>query len=132
MYNKRVLRHFKNPKNQGRIKNPSGVGQAGNPVCGDVMKFYIKVNKDNKIQDVKFETLGCGVAIAISSVITEMVKGKTLAQVKKIKNQNILKKLGIIPKTKKHCCVLGAEALLEAIKNYEDKETKKVRPKRKK
>lgn len=132
MYNKKVLQHFKNPKNQGRIKNPSGVGEAGNPVCGDVMKFYIKVSKDDKIQDVKFETLGCGVAIAISSVITEMVKGKTLVQVKKIKNKDILKKLGIIPKTKKHCCVLGAEALLEAIKNYEDKDIKKPASKRRK
>ncbi len=122
MYNKQVLKYFKNPKNLGKIKNPSAKGEAGNPVCGDVMKFYIKVDKKTqKITKIGFETLGCGVAIAISSIITEMAKGKTIAQAKKITNQQVLKKLGIVPSSKKHCCILGAEALRAAIKNYEKK-----------
>ena len=121
MYNKKVLKYFKNPVNQGKVKYASGVGEAGNPVCGDVMKFYIKVNKEEVITDIGFETLGCGVAIAISSLITEMVKGKTLAQAKKINNQQVLKKLGMVPSTKKHCCILGADALHKAIKDYEQK-----------
>jgi len=128
MYNKKVLKYFKEPKNQGKIKNPSGTGEAGNPVCGDVMKFYIKVDKNEVIKDVKFETLGCGVAIAISSIITEMVKGKTLQEAKKINTKKVLTELGLVPNTKKHCCVLGAEALLIAIKNYEEKHIK--RPKK--
>ena len=126
MYNKKILKYFKNPKNQGQIKNPSGVGEAGNPICGDVMKFYIKVDKNDVITNVKFETLGCGVAIAISSMITEMVKGKKISQARKINNKQVLKKLGMVPNTKKHCCILGTEALLKAIEKYEKKHKKHV------
>lgn len=120
MYNKQVLKYFKNPQNMGKIKNASASGEAGNPVCGDVMKFYIKVDKKTQIiKAIGFETLGCGVAIAISSIVTEMAKGMTISEAKKITNQQVLKKLGMVPNSKKHCCILGAEALHEAINNYE-------------
>lgn len=123
MYSKKVLQHFKNPKNQGGIKNPDGVGQVGNPVCGDILKVYIKV-KNNKIVDIKFETLGCGAAIATSSMITELAKGKTLDQAYKISRDDIAQELGGLPPVKMHCSNLAADALHRAIDNYRQKEKK--------
>jgi len=117
MYSKEVLKHFKHPKNMGEMKKPDGVGQVGNPSCGDQLRLYIKV-KNNKIEDVKFETLGCAVAIAVSSVVTEMAKGKTLDQALKITNQDVSKALGGLPDFKMHCSNLAAQALKEAIKDY--------------
>jgi len=111
------MKHFKSPKNIGKIKNADGIGKAGNIVCGDVMVLYIKV-KDDKIFDVKFETFGCVVAIAVSSMLTKMVKGKTLKQAMKITNKDILKKAGRVPPIKVHCSVLAADALSEAIYDY--------------
>jgi len=125
MYSKEVLKHFKNPKNMGQMKNPDGVGQVGNPQCGDILKIYIKV-KDNKIRDIKFETLGCAVAIAVSSAITEMVKGKTISQALKITEQDIADKLGGLPQIKMHCSNLSAQALKKAIDNYKDNLTKRA------
>ncbi|MDD5071484.1 MAG: iron-sulfur cluster assembly scaffold protein [Patescibacteria group bacterium] len=119
-YSKKVLKHFKNPHNQGVIKNADAVGKVGNPTCGDVMKIYIKV-KDNKIKDIKFETLGCAAAIAVSSALTDMVKGKTIDQALKITKDKIVKNLGGLPPVKIHCSMLGVEALHEAIKNYKNK-----------
>ena len=117
-YSKKVLEHFKNPHNQGVIKNADAVGKVGNPTCGDVMKIYIKV-KDNKIKDIKFETLGCAAAIAVSSALTDMVKGKTISQALKVTKDKIVKDLGGLPPIKIHCSMLGVEALHEAITNCE-------------
>ena len=116
-YTQKVIDHFKNPHNQGEIKNADAVGQAGNPVCGDVMKIYLKV-KDNKIADVKFETLGCAAAIAVSSALTDLVKGKTLDEALAVTKDKIVDDLGGLPPVKIHCSMLGVEALHEAIKQY--------------
>lgn len=114
--------HFKNPRNQGEIKNPDGVGEVGNPVCGDLMKIYIKVGKNKKgqeiIKDIKFQTLGCGSAIASSSMLTELAKGKTLDDALKISREEIAEKLGGMPKEKIHCSVLAAAGLKKAVANY--------------
>jgi nitrogen fixation NifU-like protein len=119
-YNKKVMDHFLNPKNLGELQNPDGEGQVGNPVCGDVMKLQIKV-KDNRINDIKFKTLGCAAAIATSSVLTELAKGKTLEEAEKITNNDIIKELGGLPKAKVHCSLLAQDALKKAIKDYKNK-----------
>lgn len=128
MYNKKVMAHFQRPKNQGVIKNADGVGQVGNPVCGDIMKIYIKVAKNKKgeeiIGDIKFETLGCGAAIATSSMLTEMARGKTIKEALKIGKLEIAEKLGGLPQNKLHCSVLAHEGLREAVKDYKNKNKK--------
>ncbi len=118
MYSKKVLEHFFHPHNMGTIKNPDGVGQVGNPVCGDILKLYIKV-KDGKIDDIKFETLGCAAAIAVSSMITDIAKGMPLEKAKKITKKQISDSLEGLPPIKMHCSNLGEEALRLAIKDYE-------------
>ena len=124
-YSPLVLKHFANPKNVGVIKNPDGVATVGNPVCGDIMKFYVKIekNKNNEeyIKDVKFQTLGCGAAIATSSMMTQLVKGKPLKEAEKISKNAIVKALGGLPPAKIHCSVLADEGLKKAIKNYRSK-----------
>ena len=120
VYNDTVMDHFMNPRNVGEIENPDGVGEEGNPVCGDMMTFYIKV-KDGKLEDVKYKTFGCGAAIAVSSIVSEMAKGKTLAEVKKLNPDKVVDELGGLPKNKHHCSNLGAQALLKAIDDYEAK-----------
>jgi nitrogen fixation protein NifU and related proteins len=126
-YSKKVIEHFTRPHNQGTIKNPSGVGMVGNPVCGDLMKIYIKVAKDKKkseyIKDIKFETLGCASAIATSSMITDLAKGKTLKEAMKITRNEVADALEGLPAIKMHCSNLADEALHEAIKNYENKKS---------
>ena len=117
-YSKKLLDHFKNPRNHGRMENPDGVGREGNPRCGDVMELFIKVKK-NRISDIKFLTFGCVAAIGISSILTETVKGKTIEEAEKITTKNLLKEVGEIPPVKYHCSVLGVKALQEAIKDYE-------------
>ncbi|WP_456433641.1 Fe-S cluster assembly scaffold protein NifU [Thermosulfuriphilus sp.] len=117
MYTKEVMDHFMNPRNVGEIPDADGVGMQGNPVCGDVMKVYIKV-KDGRIVDAKFQTFGCGAAIAVSSMITEIVKGKTLEEALKITNKQVAEALGGLPPQKMHCSNLGADALKEAIEQY--------------
>jgi nitrogen fixation NifU-like protein len=109
--------HFINPRNVGEIKDADAVGEVGNPVCGDMMIFYIKV-KNNRIEDVKFKTFGCGAAIAVSSMISEMVLGKTLEEVMKITNDDVAESLGGLPANKMHCSNLGADALHKAVENY--------------
>ena len=121
MYSKEVIKHFKNPKNMGFMKDPDGVGEIGNPQCGDILKLYIKV-KNNKIKDIKFETMGCAVAIAVSSVITEMAKNKTIEQALELTEENIAEKLGGLPQFKMHCSNLAAQALKKAIKNYQGRD----------
>lgn len=121
MYSEKVMDHFMNPRNVGEIPDADGVGTVGNPVCGDLMTMYIKV-KANKIADVKFKTFGCGAAIATSSMTTELAMGKTLEEAKKITRANVAENLGGLPKIKMHCSNLAADALHEAIKNYEEKQ----------
>ena len=124
-YTEKVLEYFRNPKNMGRIENADGIGKVGNPVCGDVMWIYIKVGKNEKgeeiIEDIKFETFGCAAAIATSSVVTELAKGKTLKEAGKISNKDVVEFLGGLPPIKKHCSLLAEEGLKAAIKDYRDK-----------
>ena len=118
------MEHFTRPHNQGGIKNPDGVGLVGNPKCGDIMRMYIKVAKkegDEIIKDIKFETLGCGAAIATSSMATDMAKGKTLDEALKITNNMVAEELGGLPAVKMHCSNLAADALHKAIENYKSK-----------
>jgi nitrogen fixation NifU-like protein len=117
MYSDKVMDHFLHPKNVGEIENADGVGTVGNPVCGDVMTFYIKVD-NNRIVDVKFKTFGCAAAIAVSSMVSEMVKGKTLDEALKITNKTVAEELGGLPPQKLHCSNLGADALHKAIEDY--------------
>ena len=119
MYSEKVMEHFQNPRNVGVMKDADGVGQVGNPVCGDMMTFYIKV-KDNRIADIKFQTFGCGAAIAVSSMLTEIAKGKTIADAKTITNKDVAEALEGLPKNKLHCSNLGADALQMAITDYEE------------
>lgn len=118
MYSKEVIKHFQNPKNMGEMKNSDAKAEAGNIVCGDIMTIYLKV-KNSKIVDISFETMGCVAAIATSSMITEMAKGKTISQAKKITYNDISKALGTLPPIKEHCANLAVEALQAAIKDYE-------------
>jgi len=120
MYSEKVMDHFSNPRNAGVIDDADGVGEVGNPVCGDMMTFYIKV-KDDRLVDVKFNTFGCVAAIAVSSMVGEMAKGKPLDEVKKITNELVAEALGGLPKSKMHCSNLGAEALALAIEDYEER-----------
>ena len=124
MYSEKVMELFRKPHNLGRMKNPDGIGKVGNPICGDVMYIYIKV-KDNIIKDVKFETFGCAAAIATSSMITDMARGKTLEEALKIGRQNVADEVGGLPPLKLHCSNLAADALHEAIKDYKKKKGKK-------
>jgi nitrogen fixation NifU-like protein len=120
VYSDKVMDHFTNPRNVGEIENADGIGEEGNPVCGDMMTFYIKV-KDNKLEDVKFKTFGCGAAIAVSSMVSEMAKGKTLDEAEKITPEQVAKELEGLPKNKFHCSNLGAQALQKAIEDYRSK-----------
>ncbi|MGI6595395.1 MAG: Fe-S cluster assembly scaffold protein NifU [Elusimicrobia bacterium] len=120
-YTEKVYDHLKNPRNMGKIEDADGEGTVGSPVCGDVMKIYIKV-KDNIIEDVKFETFGCGAAIATSSVLTELVKGKTIEDAEKITNKDVIAVLGGLPPVKMHCSVLAESGLKSAIADYKGKQ----------
>ncbi|MFA5318604.1 MAG: iron-sulfur cluster assembly scaffold protein [Patescibacteria group bacterium] len=125
MYTKKTLSNFTNPKNYGKLKNPDGVGKVGNVVCGDVMWLYIKV-EDSKISDIGFETFGCVAAIATSSQITELAKGKTLKYAMDIKKDDIVKSLGGLPPVKIHCSILAVDALAEAIYDYLKKQKQPI------
>jgi len=120
MYSEKVMDHFMNPRNVGEIKDADGIGEEGNPVCGDMMTFYIKV-KDNRLEDVKFQTFGCGAAVAVSSMVSEMAKGKTLEEAVKITPSLVAQELEGLPKNKYHCSNLGAQALRRAIRDYAQK-----------
>lgn len=120
LYSEKVMEHFRNPKNVGIIEDADGVGEAGNAKCGDIMKIYLKI-KDNVILDVKFETFGCGSAIASSSMATELIKGKPLSQALALTNKAVAEALDGLPAHKLHCSVLAEEAIKAAIKNYYDK-----------
>lgn len=120
LYSDIVMDHFMHPRNVGEIENPDGVGQVGNAKCGDIMKMYLKIN-DNVIEDVKFETFGCGSAIASSSMATEMIKGKTIDQALAVTNRQVVDALGGLPAHKLHCSVLAEESIKSAIKDYYDR-----------
>ncbi len=120
MYSEKVMDHFSNPRNVGIIDDADGIGEVGNPVCGDMMAFYIKV-RDDRLAEVKFKTFGCVAAIAVSSMVSEMAKGKTLEQAKSITKKAVAESLDGLPKEKMHCSNLGAQALAQAIANYEEK-----------
>jgi len=123
VYSEKVMDHFRNPRNVGEIPDADGVGTVGNPVCGDVMAIYIKV-KDNHINDIKFKTFGCGAAIATSSMITELAKGKSLDEALKITRNDVADKLDGLPSIKMHCSNLAADALHEAVKDYRKRQEK--------
>jgi nitrogen fixation NifU-like protein len=120
MYSEKVMDHFTNPRNAGDLPEADGIGEVGNPVCGDMMTFYIKV-QDNKISDVRFKTFGCVAAISVSSMVSEMAIGKTLTEARSITNKSVADALDGLPKEKLHCSNLGAEALAKAIADYEEK-----------
>ena len=119
-YNKNVLDHFKNPRNMGKMKNPDAEATVGNPTCGDVMKIMLKI-EDDKIKDIKFQTMGCVAAIATSSVTTELAKGEKLEEAEKITKSDVVEALGQLPPIKIHCSNLAVDALKMAIKDYKDK-----------
>ena len=121
MYSEKVMDHFTNPRNIGEVDDADGIGEVGNPVCGDMMKFSIKV-KDNRIEDIKYFTFGCGAAIAVSSMVSEMARGKTLEEALKITNKQVAEELGGLPGNKMHCSNLGADALHKAIHDYKEKQ----------
>ena len=123
MYSELVMEHFRNPRNVGEMEDPDGVGEVGNPVCGDMMTIYIKV-KDERIEDIKFQTLGCGAAIATSSMLTELAKGKTITEALAITKKDIAEELGGLPPAKLHCSVLAADGLKAAIDDYRSKHPK--------
>lgn len=121
MYSEKVMDHFSNPRNVGEIEGADGVGQVGNPTCGDVMKLTIKI-EDDKVVDVKFKTFGCGAAVATSSMVTEMVKGKTVAEALDLSNKAVADALDGLPPQKMHCSNLAADALHKAIDDYLEKQ----------
>ena len=127
MYSKTVMDHFKNPRNVGVIEDADGIGEVGNPLCGDMMSIYLKIDNE-RIDDIKFQTFGCGAAIAVSSMLTEMAKGKGIDEAKNISNRDVAKALEGLPKNKLHCSNLGADALQMAIKDYENKKAGKSAP----
>ena len=124
LYSDKVMEHFKNPRNVGDMENPDGVGHVGNPVCGDIMELYIRV-QDNIITEAKFKTFGCGAAIATSSMVTELVRGKSIEEALEISNKAVVEALDGLPAIKMHCSVLAEEALKSAIDDYLSKSKKK-------
>ena len=124
MYSEKVLDHFKNPRNVGELEDADAEGTVGNPVCGDMMTMYIRV-KDDRIEDVKFKTFGCGAAIATSSMTTELAKGKTLDEALAITRGDVAEALDGLPPVKMHCSNLAADALHEAIKNYRERKVER-------
>ena len=127
MYNETVMDHFRNPRNTGVIEDADGIGEVGNPICGDMMTIYLEI-KDDHIKDIKFQTFGCGSAIAVSSMLTEIAMGKSLIEAKNITNKDVAEALEGLPKNKLHCSNLGADALQLAIKDYEDKKAGITKP----
>lgn len=118
LYSEKVMDHFRNPRNVGVIEDANGIGEVGNAVCGDIMKIYLKINSDEVIEDVKFETFGCGSAIASSSMATQMIKGKPVSEALKLTNQAVTEALDGLPPHKVHCSVLAEEAIKKAVNDY--------------
>lgn len=120
-YNEKVMDHFKNPRNVGSLDDADGIGEVGNISCGDIMRIYIKVDQDERISDIKFQTFGCGAAVATSSMVTELAKGKTLDEALNMSNKDVASSLDGLPPVKMHCSNLAADALHDAIKNYRER-----------
>lgn len=129
LYTKIVMEHFQNPQNAGEMKDPDGVGNVGNRICGDIVRLYLKIS-NGKIQDAKFKTFGCGAAIASSSMVTVLVKGKTVEQASKITNKDVAEALGGLPPIKMHCSVLAEDVIREALNDYFKKQGKPLLSKR--
>ncbi len=128
-YSEQVMEHFVNPRNTGEIEDPDAVGEVGNPRCGDIMKITMRVNDATEtVEDVRFQTFGCGAAIAVSSIVTEMVKGKTLGEALAIDNHAVVEELGGLPALKVHCSVLAEEGIAAAVKDYYDRHPAKTPP----
>ena len=125
-YSDKVMEHFRNPHNVGEIPDADGIGNVGNSVCGDIMRLYIKVDENEIITDAKFKTFGCGAAIATSSMVTDLVRGKTIEEALKVSNRAVAEALGGLPKIKMHCSVLAEEALRSAINDYMSKKSRKT------
>lgn len=130
VYSEEVMEHFTNPRNVGVIEDADGIGEVGNPVCGDMMTFYIKV-KDGRLEDIKYQTFGCGAAIAVSSMVSELAQGKKIDEALRITNRVVAEALGGLPKNKLHCSNLGADALRKAIEDYQLKKSGKKKPAKK-
>jgi nitrogen fixation NifU-like protein len=129
MYSEKVMEHFQNPRNMGEIEDPDGVGDVGNPKCGDMMRITIRVDPETeRISDIKFKTFGCGAAIATSSMVTELVKGKTLEEALHVSNKNVVESLGGLPPVKMHCSVLAEQGIAAAMIDYYQKHPEKVAP----
>ena len=126
LYSEKVMDHFRNPRNVGVIEDANGIGEVGNAKCGDIMKMYLKINEDEVIEDVKFETFGCGSAIASSSMATELIKGKPLSEVRTLTNKAVAEALDGLPDYKMHCSVLAEEAIKAALEDYEKRTGNKV------
>lgn len=124
LYSEKVMEHFRNPRNVGVIEDADGVGEVGNAKCGDIMKMYLKINDDEIIEDVKFETFGCGSAIASSSMATELIKGKPVSEAMKLTNAAVAEALDGLPDYKMHCSVLAEEAIKSALDDYYSKNGK--------
>jgi len=125
-YNEKVMDHFKNPRNVGSLDDADGIGEVGNISCGDIMRIYIKVDGDERISDIKFQTFGCGAAVATSSMVTELAKGKTLDEALHMSNKDVASSLDGLPPVKMHCSNLAADALHDAIKNYRERQQASV------
>lgn len=129
MYSEKVLEHFREPRNVGELENPDAVGDVGNPKCGDMMRITMKIDPESeRIEDIKFQTFGCGAAIAVSSILTEMVKGKTLTEALQVNNQSVVDELGGLPPVKMHCSVLGEQGIATAARDYYSKHPEKKMP----
>ena len=126
LYSDKVMDHFRNPRNVGVIEDPSGVGEVGNTMCGDIMKIYLKISDDEIIEDVKFETFGCGSAIASSSMATELIKGKPVSEAMELTNKAVAEALDGLPAHKMHCSVLAEEAIQAALEDYAKKKAEKA------
>jgi nitrogen fixation NifU-like protein len=122
MYTEKVMDHFQNPRNVGEMEDADAMGEVGNVSCGDIMRMYLKIDENDVIEDVKFKTFGCAAAIATSSVMTELIKGKTIEEALKISKNDISEELGGLPPVKVHCSILATEAFEEAVKNYREKQ----------
>ncbi len=128
-YSEKVLEHFRNPQNTGELEDPDGTGEVGNPVCGDMMRITLKVDDESEIiQDIKFKTFGCGAAIASSSVLTELIKGKTITEALQVTNMDVVEELGGLPSIKVHCSVLAEQAIVAALQDYYDQHPEKEIP----
>lgn len=127
MYSEKVMDHFNNPRNVGELPDANGIGEVGNARCGDIMRMYLKINDDGVVEDVKFKTFGCGAAVATSSMATELIKGKTIEEAKKLTNQAVVQALDGLPPAKLHCSVLAEEAVQAAFADYEKRKRESIK-----